>query len=401
MKIKFFILILIVSAAGIKEVYSQTNDPFIKFNFCDQPVEFRFERSNFIDFTDSLSNNSIRSFYDKLSQTNYQPVINAILTYRDKYKLSDWLFYQLVRRTAEHLSPKAANYNRYTLYKWFLLARSGYNSTLSISGDKLLFYVQSNDSIYNIPCHFKEGKQYVCLNYHDYGTIDFDKNKFSEVTVTIPEAKNSFSYKISQLPDFKPADYEVKNLQFFVDQNEYEFKIKLNPEIKTMFANYPVVDYESYFNIPLSNETYTSLIPLIRKNIKGMNTRNGVDYLMRFTRYAFLFEPDSVNFGKEKRMSPEQTLMYDYSDCEDRAALFFYLVREIYDLPMIVLSYPKHITIAIKFDKPVGTPVYYKGIPYSICEPTPQKDDLHLGQVSYDLRKQPFEVVYAYTPRKK
>jgi len=111
------------------------------------------------------------------------------------------------------------------------------------------------------------------------GTIDFDKNKFSEVTVTIPEAKNSFSYKISQLPDFKPADYEVKNLQFFVDQNEYEFKIKLNPEIKTMFANYPVVDYESYFNIPLSNETYTSLIPLIRKNIKGMNTRNGVDYL--------------------------------------------------------------------------------------------------------------------------
>jgi hypothetical protein len=265
----------------------------------------------------------------------------------------------------------------------------------------VLLYVQSNDSIYNIPCHFKEGRQYVCLNYHDYGSIDFEKNKFAEVAISIPEAQKSFSYKIKQIPDFRPGGYEEKNLQFYIDQNEYEFKIKLNPEIKTMFANYPVVDYESYFNIPLSKETYASLIPLLKKNVKGMNVKNGVDYLMRFTRYAFLFESDSENFGKEKRLSPEQTLMYDYSDCEDRAALFFYLVKEIYDLPMIVLSYPKHITIAVKFDKPVGRPIYYNGIPYSICDPTPQKEDLHLGQVSLDLRKTPYEIVYAYNPQKK
>ena len=23
----------------------------------------------------------------------------------------------------------------------------------------------------------RDGKQYVCLNYHDYGTIDFEKDK--------------------------------------------------------------------------------------------------------------------------------------------------------------------------------------------------------------------------------
>jgi hypothetical protein len=68
---------------------------------------------------------------------------------------------------------------------------------------------------------------------------------------------------------------------------------------------------------------------------------------------------------------------------------------------MIVLSYPKHITIAVKFDKPIGKPVYYNGIPYSICEATPQNEDLRLGQLSYALQKIPFEVVYAYTPHKK
>src|SRR5690606_36171241 len=97
----------------------------------------------------------------------------------------------------------------------------------------------------------------------------------------------------------------------------------------------------------LSRETYNSLIPALKKTVKKMKPRNGVDYLMRFTRYAFLFAPDTEKFGNEKRLSPEQTLLYEESDCEDRAALFFYLVKEIYDLPMIVLAFPSHVTIAV------------------------------------------------------
>jgi hypothetical protein len=60
-----------------------------------------------------------------------------------------------------------------------------------------------------------------------------------------------------------------------------------------------------------------------------MTVKGGVDYLMRFTRYAFMFKPDAENFGSEKRLTPEQTLLYPESDCEDRAALFFCLVKEI------------------------------------------------------------------------
>ena len=97
-------------------------------------------------------------------------------------------------------------------------------------------------------------------------------------------------------------------------------------------------------------------------------------------------------------MTPEQTLLYEQSDCEDRVSLFYCLVKEIYDLPMIVLSYPEHITIAVKLDRPVGRPVIYNGQPFTVCEPTPQKKDLPLGHLMPDLRSQPFEVVYAYQP---
>ncbi len=129
-----------------------------------------------------------------------------------------------------------------------------------------------------------------------------------------------------------------------------------------------------------------------------MSVKYGVDYLMRFTRYAFLFKQDNQQFGGEKRLSPEQTLLFEQSDCDDRAALFFYLVKEIYNLPMIVLSYPEHVTVAVKFEKPVGKPILYNGEKYSVCEPTPQKEDLAVGELLPSLLKQQYEVVYAYHP---
>lgn len=56
------------------------------------------------------------------------------------------------------------------------------------------------------------------------------------------------------------------------------------------------------------------------------------------------------------------------------------VLQQYNNLPMIVLSYPQHITVAVEFDKPIGHPLVYKGNNYWICEPTPQKKDLRIGQ---------------------
>lgn len=402
MKSKWIILPLLLALATHTIVKAQQqNPPNLKFEFLGGIIEAPYDKTGFVDFTAPLSQESIQEFYEKLSSTAYQPIVQELKTFKTKYNLDDWLYYQLIRRTAQQLSPKAENYHRYTLYKWFLLARSGYDAILTIANDRILFYVQCDENIYNIPSRLRNGRQYVCLNYHDYGSIDFEKNTFTEINITVPDVVKGFSYKISHLPEFKPGDYKEKLLQFTYYKHLYQFSIKLNPEVKTLFTNYPVVDYESYFNIPLSRETYSSLIPALKKNISGMSVKNGVEYLMRFTRDAFGFIPDSENFGNEKRLSPEQTLLYGQSDCEDRAALFFFLVREIYDLPMIVLAFPQHVTIAVKFDKPVGKPIVYNGEAYSVCEPTPQDQDLKLGQLLPVLRKSTYEVAYVYTPQHK
>ncbi|MFN4314722.1 MAG: hypothetical protein ACK4E0_10540 [Chitinophagaceae bacterium] len=67
---------------------------------------------------------------------------------------------------------------------------------------------------------------------------------------------------------------------------------------------------------------------------------------------------------------------------------------------MLVLSYPEHVTIAVQLDKPVGKPIVYKGQKYSVCEPTPQKEDFGMGELLPALRNQHYQVVYAYQPGK-
>ena len=371
----------------------------VAFNFYGDTLRFSTDKSFLIAFPEKPSDDAIVSFTRQLKVAEYQNILQSLMVYKQDHKPDDWLFYQLIRKTAESISPKAQNYYRYTLYKWFLLTHTGYDATLALSGDKLLFYVQSDEVIYDIPYRMKNGKQYICLNYHDYGgDIDFQKNSFHEIPICVPAAHHPFSYKVTQLPGFNPQDYEEKDLSFNYHEITYKFKVKINSQVKNIFANYPVTDYQMYFNMPLSNGTYQSLIPALKKSIKGMSVKNGVDYLMRFTRYAFLYEPDKVSFGKEKRLSPEQTLLYEYSDCEDRSALFFYLVKEIYNLPMIVLAYPEHVTVAVKLDKPVGQPVIYNGEKYSICEPTPQAGDPVLGEVPRVLKHESYEVAYVYNP---
>lgn len=373
--------------------------PVIQFDFYGEPISFVWDERSQVGFNADLSKTSVITFSREIEQKDHSGLIKSLGQYHAKHHPDDWLFYQLIRKTAQQISPKASNYIRYTLYKWYLLQQLGYDAILTVSPSHILLYVQSDEHIYNIPSRLTRGKQYVCLNFHDYPGLDLEKEKLEEVPIPSPPAAKGFSYKVTQLPQFASNTYEEKDIRFRYYQSEYQFTLRLNPQVKNIFANYPVVDYEYYFNIPMSKETYGSLIPALQKNIEGMSMRNGIDYLMRFTRYAFLYKPDIEVFGNEKRLSPEQTLLYDQSDCDDRAALFFFLVKELYDIPMLVLVYPHHVTIAVQLDKPVGKPIVYNGKKYSICEPTPQKEDLPMGQILPSIRKENFDIAYAYQPQ--
>ncbi|TWR31764.1 hypothetical protein FPZ43_03965 [Mucilaginibacter pallidiroseus] len=370
----------------------------IRVDFYKTPFTVSVDQSVLTDLVQQPKSSELASALHVVSKSNFRPLIDSLSAYRERLNLNDWLYYQLVRRVAEQIAPKDDNYARYTFYKWFIMAQSGFDVRLALANIKIILYIYNDEEINDIPYFMVDDKKFTCLNYHDYAKADLNSNPPKPVLLKIAGAVKPFSYRVTMMPDFKPEDDFEKTLSFMYGHKKYHFSIKLNSQRQAAFANYPGVSFDSYFNIPMSNEAYASLIPLLKKNVAGMNEQKGVDYLMRFTRYAFLYENDEENFGREKRLSPEETLLSNYSDCDDRAALFYYLVKEIYNLPMIALLYPTHITMAVSFDKPVGQPILYKGKYYSLCEPTPQNEDLKIGQLSSRLKNKPFDIVYHYEP---
>jgi hypothetical protein len=396
LQIILFALFTLLSIAIAKGQGKQVHIDFYKNTFIAQT-----DTSVFVDLPQTPVEEDLKAAYSKIAKANFKPLMDSLLAYKNKYQLNDWLYYQLIRRVAQQISPKEENYSRYTFYKWFMMGQSGYDARLALSHQKIIFYVYNNEDISDIPYFMVNGKKFVCLNYHDYAKADLNADPPQPVNITIPSAQRSFSYKVTLMPEFNPGNKIEKKLAFVYDHKKYYFSVKLNAGREKAFTNYPGVDFDTYFNIPLSKEAYSSLIPLLKKNIKDMDQHKGVDYLMRFTRYAFLYENDQENFGREKRMSPEETLFSTYSDCDDRAALFYYLVKEIYNLPMIALLYPTHITMAVGFNTPVGEPIVYKGKRYSVCEPTPEIEDLKIGQLSPKMKNTPYQIVYQYDPTAK
>lgn len=394
----YFLKTIVFAALLLFSIISKAQNH--SFDFYDGTFNFTYTPDT-VTISTNATASEVQKFYNSILNSEYQGLISALKKYQDKNNLNDWIYYQLIRKTAEALSPKAENYFRYTLYKWFLLSKCGFDARLAVGNNQVVFYVRNEEDVSDIPFFMIDDKKYTCLNYHDYGKLFKQADTYKPVKIFIPEARNAFSYKVTRMPDFKPDTYEEKDIQFSYRQKVQHFKLMVNEDVQRIFKNYPVVDFENYFNIPMSREAYSSLIPTLKQNLKNMDQKKGVDYLMRFTRYAFLYEDDDENYGKEKRNAPEQTLLNKTSDCDDRAALFFYLVKEIYDLPMIALLYPKHLTIAVQLEKPVGDAITYNGKKYSFCEPTPQKEDLKIGQISTSLKNIKYEVVYAYEPVKR
>jgi hypothetical protein len=393
-KILTFNLLTIFCLFSTDQAFSR-----VLIDFMGDTLSFKPRKEIVVKHPASYVEQSVLDYRAQLIASGAQDLVQQIKEITQKRDLNDWFTYQLVRKAANMIIPKSTDYLGYTTTKWYLMNQLGFNTSLALSKNGILLYVQSNDQIYNMPGKLIDGAQYICINYHDY---NYTTENIIDQTI-ISEMSNEskpFSFGISKLPASNPEHYIEKELAFEYGNKEEKIKIHLDSTIRNYFINYPVTEYHNQFNIPLSTETKHSLIRELKKRTEGMNKKRGVEYIMYFTRNAFSYEKDSDYFGREKRLSPEETLLYNKSDCEDRSALFYALVKEIYQLPMIVLEYQDHITVAVKFDKPFGKTIEYNNELFTICEPTPQNVDLKIGQINSKYKKETYQVAFSYQPNK-
>lgn len=164
-----------------------------------------------------------------------------------------------------------------------------------------------------------------------------------------------------------------KNRTLRGSKQDTELRLPYNSANLSYLDGVPMTVFPVYFQAPVPPETQRAL-QVWTDRLKHNHTQAElVALLLDFVQTAFLYKTDEDQFGYEKYFYPEEVIGYPYSDCEDRAALFAWLVTTFAGAPVIGLQYEGHVATAVSFDDDTslrGDFFSYGGRKYFMCDPT-------------------------------
>lgn len=383
MQLKKTILVLLLVTCGAY-AHAQVTDPILS-------PEIRTD------------DKAVKHFFDGLEASDYASYPENFKSYWAKYKWDDWIFYKVVEEAINAFFPDQSIQFK-TLFCWYVLNKSGFDVRLLYLENNFLLFAYTQDNVAGISRFLKDGKRFACLN-----TLDLlEGKKLSESSLILNGEGMPLSFVITKPPEFPPIDsaaFDTFNSELSFNDSllfhrQVIFKIKTNNTLIWMFKSYPNLEYAKLFNTPLSREVYDSFIPQLKELVRDADTVDIANFIFHFVRDGFLhlddYDPDS--HGREKWTTPEEALAYPYLDSEDRSALFYYLIKEILNIPLIVINYPdhEHVNVALSLDGyGVKGDFKYKGRSFLVCETSDPKN--YFGK-DMKYKEWKYEIAVEYFP---
>lgn len=308
-----------------------------------------------------LNENAIADAYEALCNSDYKPLLADCAQIRKDLRLNDWGVFTLVRQVADTYCGTA---NESIVMQQFLLNEMGYKARMArkATEDKMMLFVATDCAIYAHP--------YITLNGQNYYNLSGNNEQcqFYMCQKDSPKAKNSVGMQLKEAPLFPGT---VVSSTHQAKGSAARVTVDVPKALMDFYKDYPQCDYSVYFNAPVNaameNRILSSLAPLVQ----GRNEADAANILINFVQTAFQYQTDGQQFGYEKPFFVEELFYYPYSDCEDRAMLFSYLVRKLLGLDVVLLDYPEHIATAVRFNGNVsGDYLMVNGRKYIVCDPT-------------------------------
>lgn len=308
-----------------------------------------------------LNENAIADAYEALCNSDYKPLLADCVQIRKDLRLNDWGVFTLVRQVADTYCGTA---NESIVMQQFLLNEMGYKARMArkATEDKMMLFVATDCSIYAHP--------YITLNGQNYYNLSGNNEQcqFYMCQKDSPKAKNCVGMQLKEAPLFPGT---VVSSTHQAKGSAARVTVDVPKALMDFYKDYPQCDYSVYFNAPVNaameNRILSSLAPLVQ----GRNEADAANILINFVQTAFQYQTDGQQFGYEKPFFVEELFYYPYSDCEDRAMLFSYLVRKLLGLDVVLLDYPEHIATAVRFNGNVsGDYLMVNGRKYIVCDPT-------------------------------
>jgi len=354
-----------------------------------KPLEFTFFGVNISLHTDpdwksirleSYNPDGISKFFQKLSNSNYETMLNELYKQRKKYVLNDWAFGRLVQTSVQ--KAVEANEHEVRMFTWFFLLKSGYNIKLGYNDEQIHLLAPTQQRLFGVSYYTLEDKK----RYYLVDFINPIKENVSLYTYagSYPKAVAEFDLRFSTRPELMAANTK-RLLKFAYQDEKWDVPISYNNSLVELYDNYPQTDLTVYFQAALSDAAIGSLIKEMKAIVKGKDEYTQVNMILRFVQTAFEYKTDNDQFGKEKYFFGEETLHFPFSDCEDRSILFATLVKSIVGLDVVGIKYPGHLATAVAFKSEGinGDQLKVGNKVFTICDPTYKNADIGMSMPKF------------------
>ena len=292
----------------------------------------------------------------------------------DNFGLNEWGYFCLLRTMSEKMFTDV---NDRVLFCFYMLRNEGNFKTRVARGKdsgKLTLLIALDNS--------KEVYSYTFFRFEDNG-----KGEKPVKYYTVYGGGNAqepvYSYSFCE----QDVDRKEMHLDFDKTLNmgecDMDRKLRLTkdrsvtlPYNKAHMAylnDVPMTVFPIYFVSPVAIEAQRELQKSFNEMRADYTPAQFIQMLLHFVQTAFEYKTDEEQFGYEKYFYPEEVIGYPYSDCEDRSAMFAWLVQKYTNAKVIGLQYEGHIATAVWFgdDAEVkGDGFMYGGKKYYVCDPT-------------------------------
>ena len=331
--------------------------------FCGAKVYLNVDQDLKNIVTGKKGKQAITDFWDRASKTNYNSLVNQLLAAKLQFNINDYGYFMLIQETASSIYPMPDQQDYRNLLEWFLMVRSGYDARIAYSENEIAILLPSYNTLYS--------KKFLTINNLNFYFISpFEGNDIMTYDKSYDLANTPLDFNIATPMNFG-AKAVKKTLSFKFKDKTYSLDIAYDPGVIEFFKNYPQVDPEVYFNAAVSMDTKQTLAESFKPILAHLSEPDAVNLLLSFVQHAFEYKTDPEQFGHEKFFFAEELFHYPACDCEDRAVLFAYLMRDLLALKVVGLESPNHMFTAVHFNtEAFGDYVTYKGEQYIVADPT-------------------------------
>ena len=303
----------------------------------------------------------ISNYFKTVALSPYEFLLDSIKSISNELNLNDWGKYMLIKKLSENIFP---NQDESRLLSWFIFNKLGYSVRVGLANSHVIVMHYSKKTIYATPNYDIDKKKFYVVSNYAKGSA----SKVFTYDQNYPEADKELDLSMETLPKFVDKTM-YKTLNFRQYGQRYSIKYSYNKNLIDFMATYPQADYETFFNTPLSKNSYRDIAMELKKYINTKQASEALNFVLHFVQNAFKYQIDSHQFGREKVMFAQETLYYDKSDCEDRSILYAYLVKELFGISVVGVKYADHMATALYIPiKGDGVKLHSKK--YIIADPT-------------------------------